>query len=60
MSIICDYMTTFSITLEVTQMLVVWSNGDYGAFNRFVPLVSRELHRLAKRYMGMENPGQTL
>jgi len=41
-------------------MLVAWSNGDHGAFNRLVPLVSRELHRLAKRYMGMENPGQTL
>ena len=41
-------------------MLVAWSQGDKAAFERLVPLVSAELHRLAKRYMARERPGHTL
>jgi RNA polymerase sigma factor (TIGR02999 family) len=47
-------------TPEITQMLLAWSNGDQAAFEKLTPLVSRELHRLARRYMGRENPGHTL
>jgi RNA polymerase sigma factor (TIGR02999 family) len=45
---------------EITQMLVAWSNGDPSAFEKLAPLVSQELHRLAKRYMARERPGHTL
>ena len=45
---------------EITQMLVAWSQGDNGALEKLVPLVSAELHRVAKRYMARERPGHTL
>lgn len=45
---------------EVTQLLRAWSNGDTGALERLAPLVHKELHRLARRYMATERPGHTL
>jgi RNA polymerase sigma-70 factor (ECF subfamily) len=45
---------------DVTECLVAWSNGDQLAFDRLIPLVHAELHRLAKRYMGKEHSGHTL
>ena len=45
---------------EVTQLLIDWSNGNQAALDRLMPLVDRELHRLAHHYMRRENPGQTL
>lgn len=45
---------------EVTQLLVAWSNGDQAALDRLMPLVDRELHRLAHHYMQRENAGHTL
>jgi RNA polymerase sigma factor (TIGR02999 family) len=45
---------------EVTALLLAWSEGDQGAFDRLVPLVYAELHRLAKSYMRKERAGQTL
>jgi len=45
---------------EITQMLMAWSDGDQAAFEKLAPLVSQELHRLARRYMGRENPGHVL
>lgn len=45
---------------DITQILVAWSNGDQAAFEKLAPLVSRELHGLAKRYMARERPGHTL
>ena len=47
-------------THEVTQLLVDWSNGDQAALDRLMPLVDRELHRLAHHYMRQEKPGHTL
>ena len=35
---------------EVTQLLVDWSNGNQTALDRLMPLVDRELHRLARHY----------
>jgi RNA polymerase sigma-70 factor, ECF subfamily len=46
--------------LEITQLLLAWSNGDQRAFEILSPLVAQELHRLAKRYMNRERPGHTL
>ena len=45
---------------EVTQLLVEWGKGDRVALDRLMPLVYRELHKMAKRYMAQENPGHTL
>jgi RNA polymerase sigma factor (TIGR02999 family) len=45
---------------QITQMLVAWSNGDQAALDKLAPLVSQELHRLAKRYMARERPDHTL
>jgi RNA polymerase sigma-70 factor, ECF subfamily len=45
---------------EVTALLIDWSNGDAAAYEKLVPLVYAELHRLAHRYMSRERPDHTL
>ena len=45
---------------EITGLLIAWSDGDPAALERLLPLVERELHRLARRYMRRESPGHTL
>jgi RNA polymerase sigma-70 factor (ECF subfamily) len=45
---------------EVTGLLAAWSNGDEAAYEKLVPLVYAELHRLAHRYMSRERPDHTL
>lgn len=45
---------------EITQLLTAWSDGDQAALEQLVPLVQSELHRIAKRYIERENPGQLL
>jgi RNA polymerase sigma-70 factor, ECF subfamily len=45
---------------DVTQLLRRWRDGDRGAGDKLMPLIYRELHKLAKRYMSREEPGQTL
>ena len=45
---------------EVTQLLRAWSDGDAKAFDRVLPLVYEELHRLAARYMAGERAGISL
>ena len=47
-------------THEVTRLLQAWGLGDDSALERLMPLVYKELHRLAHRYMAGEQPGQTL
>ena len=47
-------------THDITELLRLWSVGDSSALDRLAPLVYRELHRLARRYMGRERPGHTL
>jgi RNA polymerase sigma factor (TIGR02999 family) len=39
---------------------VDWSNGDQSALDKLLPLVEKELHRLAHSYMRRENPDHTL
>ena len=46
--------------LPITQLLLDWSGGDKAAFERMLPIVYGELHRLAHRYMNRERPGHTL
>jgi RNA polymerase sigma factor (TIGR02999 family) len=45
---------------EVTKLLLAWNAGDELAFERLVPIVYRELHRIARRHMAGERPGHTL
>jgi RNA polymerase sigma factor (TIGR02999 family) len=45
---------------EITDLLICWSNGDNAALETLLPLVERELHRLAHAYMRRENPEHTL
>ena len=45
---------------EVTQLLLAWNKGDHSAFDRLIPLVHSELHRLARRYMRDERAGHLL
>jgi RNA polymerase sigma-70 factor (ECF subfamily) len=45
---------------DVSKLLRAWSDGDRNALERLTPIVYDELHRLARRYMRRERPGQTL
>lgn len=45
---------------EVTQLLIEYGRGNQAALDQLLPLVYAELHRMAKRYMGRENPAHTL
>ena len=45
---------------EMTALLAAWSDGDQEALDRLLPLVERELHRLAHHYMSREREGHTL
>jgi RNA polymerase sigma factor (TIGR02999 family) len=46
--------------IDVTGLLLAWSDGDEKALDQLMPLVYRELRRLAKRYMARERTGHTL
>jgi RNA polymerase sigma-70 factor, ECF subfamily len=45
---------------EVTALLASWAEGDEDALNRLLPLVERELRRLARLQMAAERPGHLL
>jgi RNA polymerase sigma factor (TIGR02999 family) len=45
---------------DVTQLLLAWRGGDDDALDKLVPLVYKELHRLARIYMRREKAGHTL
>ncbi|HKX29472.1 MAG TPA: sigma-70 family RNA polymerase sigma factor [Blastocatellia bacterium] len=45
---------------EITELLINWSNGDAAALEILMPLVERELHRIAHNYMRHERPGHLL
>ena len=45
---------------DITALLVDWGNGDRSALEKLLPLVERELHRLAHSYMRREDPDHTL
>ena len=51
---------TDSGQVDVTQLLIAWSDGDSQALEQLFPIVYRELRRLAKRYIAQERPGHTL
>jgi RNA polymerase sigma factor (TIGR02999 family) len=45
---------------EVTRLLIAWNEGDRGAVERLMPLVYRELRRIAERQFRRERAGHTL
>jgi RNA polymerase sigma factor (TIGR02999 family) len=45
---------------DITHLLLAWNDGDEQALGRLMPLVHRELHRLAHRHMAGERPGHQL
>jgi RNA polymerase sigma factor (TIGR02999 family) len=45
---------------DITNLLIAWCNGDQTALEKLSPLVEKELHRIASRYMSREGPGHTL
>jgi RNA polymerase sigma factor (TIGR02999 family) len=51
---------TEALTHDVTQLLIEWSNGDRAALDKLVPVVDRELRRLAHHYMSRERADHTL
>ena len=53
-------MTRLAGDKEVTGLLVAWSEGDESAYEKLVPLVYAELHRLAHRFMSGERPDHTM
>jgi len=51
---------TSSESVEITALLKAWGAGDQAALGRLVPLVYSELHRMARRHMRNERPGNSL
>ena len=45
---------------EITQQLIAWSKGDAAALDKLIPVVYRELRRMADHYLRGENPGHSL
>ena len=49
-----------SASHDITRLLQSWSEGDEQALEQLTPILYRELHRMAHRYMRQERPGHTL
>ena len=45
---------------EITQLLVRWKDGDTAAEAELTPVLYRELHSLAQRYLRNERTAHTL
>jgi len=45
---------------EITELLQAWSKGDSRALPKLIPLVDRELRKIAHAYMSRERAGHTL
>ncbi len=45
---------------EVTSLLAAWGKGDQTALHELMPLVYKELHRMARRAWSGQQPGNTL
>ncbi len=42
------------VSSQITELLRRWSGGDPGALEQLLPIVYKELHRLAAGYMKKE------
>ena len=45
---------------EITLLLQAWSDGDRTAYEKLIPLIHNELHRLASYYLSRERNGHIL
>ena len=45
---------------EITEMLLDWSNGSHAALEELMPVVYKELHKLAARYLRHERQNHSL
>jgi len=45
---------------DVTRLLLAWRRGDDTALEDLIPLVYKELHRMAERHLRRERPDHTL
>ncbi len=45
---------------SITRLLIDWSQGDHGALEELTPHVHRELHALARTYLGRGRRNHTL
>jgi RNA polymerase sigma-70 factor, ECF subfamily len=45
---------------NITELLVAWNQGDKKALDNLMPLIEKELRRMAHHYMRRENPNHTL
>jgi len=45
---------------EITELLQAWSRGDSDALAKLIPLVDRELKKIARAYIRKERPGHIL
>src|SRR5690242_5801429 len=45
---------------EITELLRSWNKGDRAALDRLMPLVDRELRKIAQNHMRNERPGHIL
>ena len=44
----------------ITELLLRWNSGEMSCLNELIPLLERELHRIAHRQMRKEREGHTL
>jgi RNA polymerase sigma-70 factor (ECF subfamily) len=45
---------------QITKLLLAWRNGEAQALDELMPLVHRELKRIARNFMRRQNAGHTL
>jgi RNA polymerase sigma factor (TIGR02999 family) len=45
---------------SITRLLLAWRDGDRAALDKLIPVVEKELRRLARHYMRRQRPGHTL
>jgi RNA polymerase sigma-70 factor, ECF subfamily len=55
-----QFVANSSPRSDITALLVDWSNGNRAALDALLPLVEKELRRLAHSYMRRENADHTL
>ena len=53
-------MDSMPVPQDVTQLLLAWREGEAAALEKLVPVIYKELHRMAHRYMRGEGPDHTL
>ena len=53
-------MDSMPVPQDITQLLLAWREGEAAALEKLVPVIYKELHRMAHRYMRGERPDHTL